>query len=131
MGNSCRHPMSSPSSNEWAGDDWGSLTSKSNSRKTRIFDENDLEKERLLLGELTRSSSTSSTSSSILNSNKNGEVKIKISKKDLEKLVGNHQGLSVEQILACLINATDGYHDHHDQYQRSWKPVLQTIPEVN
>ncbi|KAK3188368.1 hypothetical protein Dsin_027929 [Dipteronia sinensis] len=81
-------------------------------------------------------SSVSSSSSN--NKSITREVKIKITKKELEELIGKAdvQGLSVEQVLAELINSPD-YHDHGQDHrhklhhQRSWRPVLQTIPEVN
>ncbi|KAK2644471.1 hypothetical protein Ddye_019666 [Dipteronia dyeriana] len=77
------------------------------------------------------------SSSSNNNKSTTREVKIKITKKELEELIGRAdvQGLSVEQVLAGLINGPD-YHghgqDHHQKlhHQRSWRPVLQTIPEV-
>ncbi|KAI3755868.1 hypothetical protein L1987_55677 [Smallanthus sonchifolius] len=55
------------------------------------------------------------------------EVKIKISKKQLEELLGRTdvQGLTVEQVLAQLMDASDGFESH----QRSWRPALQSIPE--
>ncbi|KAK4859133.1 hypothetical protein QYF36_027464 [Acer negundo] len=74
-----------------------------------------------------------SVSSSSNNNNKSitREVKIKITKKELEELIGRAdvQGLSVEQVLAELVNGPDYHHKLH--HQRSWRPVLQTIPEVN
>ncbi|KAL8264297.1 hypothetical protein R6Q59_022427 [Mikania micrantha] len=55
------------------------------------------------------------------------EVKIKISKKQLEELLGQTdvQGLTVEQVLARLMSASDQFESH----QRSWRPALQSIPE--
>ncbi|KAJ1428744.1 hypothetical protein SESBI_08849 [Sesbania bispinosa] len=132
MGNCCK---TAPSSMEyWAGDEWGSLTSKHKKKSSsKVFDEevddlglgNYIEKERLL-GVLRASSDA------------NGKVKIKISKKELVELLGttDHKMIlmnkqqqahhaSPEQVLARLINARD--HVHHTP----WKPVLQSIPEVN
>ncbi|KAD2132543.1 hypothetical protein E3N88_41789 [Mikania micrantha] len=56
------------------------------------------------------------------------EVKIKISKKQLEKLLGQTdvQGLTVEQVLARLMSASDQFESH----QRSWRPALKSIPEI-
>ncbi|KAL5773322.1 hypothetical protein ACOSP7_012918 [Xanthoceras sorbifolium] len=74
---------------------------------------------------------------SVSSSNKSTrEVKIKITRKELEELVGRAdvQGLSVEQILATLINGSGYPHGnyHHQQHHlRSWRPVLHSIPEVN
>ncbi|KAK9071172.1 hypothetical protein SSX86_005891 [Deinandra increscens subsp. villosa] len=55
------------------------------------------------------------------------EVKIKISKKQLEELLGRTdvQGLTVKEVLARLMNASDRFESH----QRSWRPALQSIPE--
>nr|XP_043630841.1 uncharacterized protein LOC122602190 [Erigeron canadensis] len=55
------------------------------------------------------------------------EVKIKISKKQLEELLGRTdvQGLSVQQVLGRLMDASDGFESH----QPSWRPALQSIPE--
>ncbi|KAJ7963825.1 DUF4228 domain protein [Quillaja saponaria] len=55
------------------------------------------------------------------------EVKIKITKKQLEELLGRAQGkgLSVQQVLTRLINVSDRFETH----QRSWRPALQSIPE--
>lgn len=117
---------------EWAGDDWGSLTSKHNSRmnSSKVFDEVhgmslDNKEKHNLLGALRASSDA------------NGKVKIKISKKELAVLLGEkkNQGgggtghASAEQVLVGLLNARD--HVSHDVHHRTWKPVLQSIPEVN
>ncbi|PWA86313.1 hypothetical protein CTI12_AA140860 [Artemisia annua] len=55
------------------------------------------------------------------------EIKIKISKKQLEELLGRTdvQGLTVEQVLAQLMNVSDQFEAH----QRLWRPALQSIPE--
>ncbi|CAI8590702.1 unnamed protein product [Vicia faba] len=128
MGNCC-----TSSTMEWAGDDWGSLTSKHNPRmnSSKVFDEvhgmslDKKEKEKLL-GALRASSDA------------NGKVKIKISKKELAVLLGEkkNQGgggtghASAEQVLVGLLNARD--HVNHDVlHHRTWKPVLKSIPEVN
>lgn len=123
---------------DWGGDDWGSFSSskrRMSSRKNKVFDEvhgeslGKVEKEKLL-GALRASSDA------------NGKVKIKISKKELEKLLGgkennsNKQGdhghASAEQVLARLIHARDhASNEYHDVHYRPWRPVLQSIPEVN
>ncbi|KAI3703833.1 hypothetical protein L1987_74028 [Smallanthus sonchifolius] len=55
------------------------------------------------------------------------EVKIKISKKKLEELLGKTevQGLTVEQMLAQLMSVSERFESH----QRSWRPALRSIPE--
>ncbi|KAI3708551.1 hypothetical protein L2E82_37772 [Cichorium intybus] len=55
------------------------------------------------------------------------EVKIKISKKQLEELLGRTKvlGLTVDQVLAQLMNVSDEFESH----QRPWRPALESIPE--
>ncbi|AES70334.1 hypothetical protein MtrunA17_Chr3g0098851 [Medicago truncatula] len=57
------------------------------------------------------------------------EVKIKISKKQLEELLSkvDIRELRVEQVLAQLMNHSNGY----ESLQRSWRPALQSIPELD
>ncbi|KAH0985879.1 hypothetical protein GBA52_013056 [Prunus armeniaca] len=146
MGNCLRHD----SATVWAGDDdddWVDISSQlqlcddcnnSNNKKKKKAYNHLVEKERLL-GEIISSASTSSTST-------NGDqVKIKITKKELDELVhgGNLQGLSsVEQLLDRLLTTNGPDEDQNfyemdrqDQdfyemdHQRPWRPVLQTIPE--
>jgi hypothetical protein len=125
MGNCLRRQSGSPM--VWAGDDWGSLTSKNSFEDDD--DENiawNVERHRLLgkTGAFSLSSSSTNTGSTGTR-----EVKIKITKKELEELIGrvDMQGLSTKQILARLMDAADRY----DEHQRSWRPALQSIPEVN
>ncbi|KAK1375135.1 hypothetical protein POM88_031328 [Heracleum sosnowskyi] len=75
------------------------------------------------------------------------EVKIKITKEKLEELLGKSDlhGMPVDQIVSGLISASADHHyynyyytnDHVDIqdslqfHHRSWRPALQTIPEVN
>ncbi|XP_047955892.1 uncharacterized protein LOC125201711 [Salvia hispanica] len=53
------------------------------------------------------------------------EVKIKISKKELQKLL-NVEGMSVEKVLAQLVAAAAG-----EENQRPWRPALGSIPEYD
>nr|GEY27918.1 hypothetical protein [Tanacetum cinerariifolium] len=55
------------------------------------------------------------------------EIKIKISKKQLEKLLGSAdvKGLTAQQVLAQLMNVSDRVESH----QRVWRPALQSIPD--
>jgi hypothetical protein len=55
------------------------------------------------------------------------EIKINISKKELEELLGRTdvQGLTVEQVLAQLMNASDRF----ESQQCAWRPALHSIPE--
>lgn len=62
------------------------------------------------------------------------EVKIKITKKELEQLLAkvDTQGATLEHVLAQLMNnGTDTDRPADMQRQRSWRPALQSIPEVN
>ncbi|KAB2082137.1 hypothetical protein ES319_A05G178300v1 [Gossypium barbadense] len=62
------------------------------------------------------------------------EVKITISKKELEQLVHKveMQGLTLEPLLlARMVKGGGGGDMFEFEQPRSWKPVLQSIPEVN
>ncbi|KAE8659756.1 F11F12.2-like protein [Hibiscus syriacus] len=63
---------------------------------------------------------------------KTREVKIIISKAELEHLMQkvDVQGLTLEQVLLARMVKSGGDVFVFDQ-PRSWKPVLQSIPEVN
>lgn len=100
MGNCCRKE----SSMQWGGEDWGSFDSKTQSNP---------------MNNTTEEKSVSTETGT--------EVKIKISKKQLDELLSseNIKGLSVQQILTQLMNVSDGFETH----QQSWKPALQSIPE--
>ncbi|XP_022777410.1 uncharacterized protein LOC111318808 [Durio zibethinus] len=108
MGNCIRHDKSS-----WADDDWESFVSTN--RQGDDGEINSVEKEKLLGGN--RDANTR-------------EVKITISKKELEELAQkvDMQGLTLEQVLTRMVKGGDVY---EAEQHRSWKPVLQTIPEVN
>ncbi|KAK3432044.1 hypothetical protein EUGRSUZ_E04061 [Eucalyptus grandis] len=115
MGNCCR--AESSSSTIWAGDDWNSLPRDGGEGKKGLLDDAD--------GKRVSSSSS-----------RRREIKIQISKKDLEKLVHKieAQGLSLEQVLPLLINKNTfnrhqlGFTKHG--CHRSWRPALQSIPEA-
>ncbi|GLT29395.1 hypothetical protein SLA2020_042670 [Shorea laevis] len=108
MGNCMGHGKSSA---VWAGEDWGSLTPEN-----RENDDGDLERTRLL----GRSSSTR-------------EVKITISKKELEELMKkvNMQGLSLEEVLGRRVREGSGHAAEFPEHHGHWKPELQSIPEVD
>ncbi|XP_030511429.1 uncharacterized protein LOC115725906 [Rhodamnia argentea] len=117
MGNCC----TAGSSTIWAGDDWNSLLDDGGESKKRVLDDDTDGK---------RVSSSSSSSS------RRREMKIKISKKELEKLMERieAQGLSLEQVLPLLINKNSsdrhrsGFAKHGSH--RSWRPALHSIPET-
>ncbi|KAK7305111.1 hypothetical protein VNO77_43011 [Canavalia gladiata] len=56
------------------------------------------------------------------------EVKIKITKKQLEELLSkvDVRELKVDQVLSHLMNHSVG---GYQQFQRPWRPALQSIPE--
>ncbi|KAL0000823.1 hypothetical protein SO802_014604 [Lithocarpus litseifolius] len=125
MGNCIRHE----SSVQWGGDDWGSAEKDElygNDTDCGMGDNNNamIMEEKGLLGgaerSFTKSSSTTTTTT---------EVKIKITKKQLEELLGKAdlKELSVQQVLAQLISVSGRF----DSHPRSWRPALQSIPEVN
>ena len=62
-------------------------------------------------------------------SGKTTEIKIKITKKQLEELLGkvDVKGLRAEQVLTHLVSHSDRFLAH----QRAWRPNLQSIPEVD
>ncbi|GMI72275.1 hypothetical protein like AT3G20340 [Hibiscus trionum] len=109
MGNCIRRHNSCRVNDNDGGDDWGSLVS--------IYREGDnggvtVERERLLAPQRNTNTSTR-------------EMKITISKKELELLVHKveMQGFTLEQVLANMVSEAE--------QPRPWKPVLQSIPEVN
>ncbi|KAI5656785.1 hypothetical protein M9H77_25578 [Catharanthus roseus] len=57
------------------------------------------------------------------------EIKIKITKKQLEELVGRAADQKQDPVLSRLIYA--GQRCEFLSSQRSWRPRLQSIPEVN
>ncbi|KAF8030147.1 hypothetical protein BT93_E2545 [Corymbia citriodora subsp. variegata] len=121
MGNCCRAESSSSSSSassmNWAGDDRNSLLNRGGASR-RLFGDAD--------GKRVSSSSSS----------RRREIKIKISKKKLEKLVERIEarGLSLEQVLPLLIdkNTFDSRRSGFAKHgcHRSWRPALQSIPEA-
>ncbi|MFQ6658235.1 hypothetical protein Gotur_027591 [Gossypium turneri] len=63
--------------------------------------------------------------------NTSREVKITISKKELEQLVKKVelQGLTLEQFLSRVVNGGADLYEMEEQPPRPWKPMLQSIPE--
>ncbi|KAJ4833020.1 hypothetical protein Tsubulata_010642 [Turnera subulata] len=144
MGNCLRHQPST----YWGGDDWGSPVPDHFVIRRRAHGDmkeeeevimrrsNIEEEEGLLLGEdrYFSSSSSSSSSSSTSKTSSSGsttEVKIKITKKQLEELLGrvDVKELSVQQVLAQLMNISGGGGFDDQTHPRSWRPNLQSIPE--
>ncbi|MBA0811843.1 hypothetical protein Gohar_025858, partial [Gossypium harknessii] len=112
MGNCFTHENS-----YWADEDWGSLVSTHGWH--RYDDEiNNTEEKVKLLGHGEKIAGNTS------------EVKLTISKKELEQLVHmmDVQGSTLEQALARML--VDGGGDVYEvEQRRPWKPVLQSIPE--
>lgn len=56
------------------------------------------------------------------------EVKIKITKKQLEELIGKMEvkEIGIEHILSHLVKHSHQYHSFH----RPWRPALYSIPEI-
>ncbi|KAM5585617.1 hypothetical protein ABKV19_004816 [Rosa sericea] len=138
MGNCIRHDKSS--SVNWGGEDWGSLANDDldhkHMRKTKKIEEEEEEgEEGLLGGEDGKFGSYDSSETKVPPPAGATEVKIKMTKKQLEELMGRVElkQMTVQQVLAQLImsvssNSSDPYETDH---QRPWRPVLQSIPEVN
>ncbi|KAG7546634.1 hypothetical protein ISN44_As12g019700 [Arabidopsis suecica] len=113
----------------WSGDDSESYNKRRRRRRSTVVhhDNDDGEK---LLGE-TSNVTTSSSSSSC----GRREIKIRMTKKELEDLMSNIglKSLTAEEILSKLIfdggdqigfSAVDNHH-------QPWKPALQSIPEID
>ncbi|KAF5205445.1 Dna-directed rna polymerase subunit beta like [Thalictrum thalictroides] len=126
MGNCFRHE----SSTTWGGEEWGSpLPQKLSTTNGRLY--NKAKRDSPAEGEFLLGDEDHDDGDEEKNvSSSPTEVKIKITKKELEELLGkvDVQGLSVQQLLAQLINASNDYHIHNS---RSWRPALSSIPEVN
>lgn len=102
---------------EWGGDDWGSFGS--GHEKTRK------DEDRLL------SSTKTECMKDFAAAAAGTEVKIKVSKKELERLLkeADVEGRSLQQVLAQLMGAGEGDGDGFEAHRRSWRPALNSIPE--
>uniref|UniRef100_M1A268 Uncharacterized protein n=1 Tax=Solanum tuberosum TaxID=4113 RepID=M1A268_SOLTU len=92
-----------------------------------------VEKEKLFSSSSSSLSSSSSISSSTVNCK---EVKIRITKNELEQIlagkIDNMEEVTMEQLLSGFLNSSNNCFDFENiQRQQSWKPRLQSIPEVN
>ncbi|MCD7451042.1 hypothetical protein HAX54_009407 [Datura stramonium] len=123
MGNCC---LKRGSNMVCAGDDdddeWECVASKNLVvEKERLFSSSSSSSSLLI------SSSSSSSSSTTINYR---EVKIRITKKELEKILAgkldNMEEVTMEQLLSGFLTSCENF-----QSQRSWRPCLQSIPEVN
>ncbi|XXG46898.1 hypothetical protein AAC387_Pa02g1626 [Persea americana] len=110
--------VSNKSSSAWENDDWESSNGDQifvDGRDGRVDKAGEIEEDSLL-GEKKGVPST--------------EVKIKLTKRQLEELLGKVgiNGISVEELLTQLMKVNP---DDDNLRHRSWKPALQSIPEVN
>ncbi|XP_021288497.1 uncharacterized protein LOC110419730 [Herrania umbratica] len=126
MGNCLRHQ----SSTQWAGDDWG--TSPAEDDEGGFFASettNDTCEYKAMMNMEEKGLLRNHQKNGFTSSATTQEVKVKITKKQLEELLGrvDVKELSVQQVLAQLINVSNQYETN----QRSWRPALQSIPEVN
>ncbi|CAL1372648.1 unnamed protein product [Linum trigynum] len=144
MGNCCRKSLSSTA--VWADDDSDDWEALGNHHRIVLFDA-DRGEHSVVGGEEINDDSSSDKNqllparSSSSSSSSGREVKIKVSRRELEELMSRveMQGLSSEQVLARLIISSAGggggaaglFSDPADEdHHRHWKPVLQSIPEV-
>ncbi|CAI9088409.1 OLC1v1022720C1 [Oldenlandia corymbosa var. corymbosa] len=141
MGN-CMNTNMKQSSLIWGGDDWGSplpeetagseFSGKSCLKTTKKADlqeqENSMmEKEKGITSSFHDSSSTKTTGSPT-------EVKIKITKKQLEEIlkkvdIDANEGQSLAQVLTQLINLGSMDPGFQEERPKSWRPSLHSIPE--
>ncbi|CAL5410470.1 unnamed protein product [Camellia sinensis] len=116
--------IGSKSSIVWAGDEWEEESMHMEAKKPKR------EKQRLMAQNRAFSSSCSSSSSSSslssASSTSSTEVKIKITKKQLEELLGRGEvhHMPVDQVVSSLIDASDRFEIQH---QRSWRPTLNRL----
>ncbi|VVB12141.1 unnamed protein product [Arabis nemorensis] len=109
-----------------------SLVNKSRRRRTSTVCHDCDDDGEKLLGETVTSSSSSSSSSCVKR-----EIKIRMTKKELENLIRNIdlKSLTAEEILSkLLVDGGDkiGFAvDLSDYHQRPWRPALQSIPEMD
>lgn len=124
MGNCIRHEPSM----QWGGDDWGCMA---NGVDDHEEDMEEIMKKKKKIKMEEGQGGFEDLGAAGLAKKLGGatEVKVKITKKQLEELLGrvDLKQMSVQQVLAKLVSLGDRYEAH----QRSWRPALQSIPEVN
>lgn len=119
MGNCC---LRRDSAAVWASeDDWVSVS--------QLHQNSQQPEKQKLLGEDQFRSSASLSCRRRSGGGDHQVMKIKITKRELEELVGSSGGAGdVEQLLASVINDSD---EQVGEPHRPWRPALQTIPEFN
>lgn len=112
----------------WAGEDWGSLAPETHFSGDKTHEKfykkaTDMKEEiRFLVANGKKAAAAAE---------RRTQVKIKITKKQLGELLGRMdsvKGLDVEEVVALLMRAGDQFDQTH---QRSRRPALKSIPEVN
>lgn len=137
MGNCLRHDGSS--SVTWGGEDWDYLASNDRGDHNQMAKMEEEEEDGLLGGENGKVGSYDSSSTTLKIGGGGGgggptEVKVKMTKKQLEELMGRVElkQMTVQQVLAQLIMTVSSNSDPYEtDHQQPWRPVLQSIPEVN
>ncbi|GAA0145593.1 hypothetical protein LIER_42871 [Lithospermum erythrorhizon] len=122
MGNCCNKD----SSIHFGGEDWTSTTSEkflSNQESSYGYESSMQREEEGLICK------KKETIYPISSNNGTTEVKINISKKQLEELVKrtNLEGVTIQQVITQLMDVGGRYELQH---QRSWRPALKSIPET-
>lgn len=114
----------------WAGDDWSdSITSPAGDRVGM----KKVTPKRGTRAPAGKKRDFSSPSSSSALSSGERMVKIRMPKKELEKLLKevDMNLISLEQVMARLAGASDDFSFSTNCHHRSWRPALQSIPEVS
>ena len=103
------------SQTQWGGEDWKPVLINKEEKSAMKMEE-----KKLKISKIGGNSTT-----------KIKEVKVKVTKKQLERLLGKineeQKGLSIEQVLGQLVKVSVNCETRY----RCWKPMLQSIPEVN
>ncbi|GMH25506.1 hypothetical protein Nepgr_027349 [Nepenthes gracilis] len=124
MGNCITHE----SKMQWGGEDWSPTVA---SEREIMGEEGEDEDERLYVKKSSPfSTETATVKATKTTETKTTEVKIRITKKQLEELIGkvDVKGLSTEKVLAELMAVCAEFET--TQQIRSWRPRLQSIPEA-
>ncbi|KAL8098621.1 hypothetical protein AgCh_031402 [Apium graveolens] len=118
------------SSMEWGGDDWSDDYSPSDSPQKKMNQNKHHDYDTNKQGKSGSLPTTDDFTDNLKEAPK--QVKLKITRKQLQQVLEltktNAQGVSVQQVLAHLINV--GINDLQSNQTRSWRPDLPTITEV-
>ncbi|KAL7601501.1 uncharacterized protein LOC111897385 [Lactuca sativa] len=116
--------------NQWGGDYWGSPATSPEEALLSCEPRSKGEK-KLVAGDGDGDSDDLFSSSGGKRKRRTTEVKIKITKKQLEELLGMQemQGLTLQQVLTQLMNSSSNINGGFESNQRPWRPALHSIPE--